>query len=93
MDIIPDSLPGFIFYQSECNVTFTLYMDMKIRFIKTTLVEVEKYRLQEVWDKQFNRWDELNVDTITYRGSKAMIGTIENDTLLDVPIDSFEVVK
>lgn len=66
---------------------------MKIRFIKSTLVEVEKYRLQEVWDKQFNRWDELNVDTITYRGDKAMIGTQEGDTLLDVPTESFEMVE
>ena len=66
---------------------------MKIRFIKTVLVEVEKYRLQEVWDKMYSRWDELNVDTITYRGDKAIIGTQEGDTLLDVPAESFEITE
>ena len=65
---------------------------MKIRFVKTALVEVEKYRLQEMWDKLYNRWDEVAVDTITYRGSKAIIGTQEGDTLLDVPIEAFEVI-
>jgi hypothetical protein len=65
---------------------------MKIRFVKTALVEVEKYRLQEVWDKLYNRWDEVEADTITYRGSKAIIGTQEGDTLFDVPVDSFEVL-
>jgi hypothetical protein len=66
---------------------------MKIRFIKTALVEVEKYRLQEVWDKLYNRWDEVDADTITYNKNRAIIGTVEGDTLLDVPIDSFEVIK
>ena len=65
---------------------------MKIRFIRSTLVEVEKYRLQEIWDRAFNRWDEVEADTITYQGSKAIIGTREGDTLLGVPIDSFEVL-
>lgn len=66
---------------------------MKIRFVKSVLVEVEKCRLQEVWDKLFNKWDEVEADTITYSKNRAIIGTAEGDTLLDVPVESFEVVK
>ena len=66
---------------------------MKIRFLKSVLVEVEKTRLQEVWDKQFQRWDELQAESINYAGKSAQICTREGDTILDVPVDSFEVVK
>ena len=66
---------------------------MKIRFIKSALVEVDKIKLQEVWDKSFTRWDEVEAESITYIKNCAEIRTREGDTLLDVPVDSFEVVQ
>ena len=65
---------------------------MKIRFLKNILVDVQKVRLDEVWDKQYRRWDELNVETISWTGKKAMISTSDGDILLDVPEDSFTKV-
>ena len=67
--------------------------NMKIRFIKSALVEVDKIKLQEVWDKSFTRWDEVEAESITYIKNCAEIRTREGDTLLDVPVDSFEVVQ
>lgn len=66
---------------------------MRIRFIRTVLVEVAKAKLNEVWDKQFCRWDEIKADSINYANGKAEICTLEGDTLMDVPADSFEVVN
>ena len=66
---------------------------MKIRFIKTALIEVHNIRLDEIWDKYFQRWDELVADTVTYLGERATICTSEGDILCDVPINAFEVVK
>ena len=65
---------------------------MKIRFLKTISVDLEKPKLNEVWDKTFNRWDELVVEDI-FPG-KGNIGTtiktIEGDFLIGVPDGSFE---
>ena len=65
---------------------------MKIRILKNVLVEVEKPRLQEVWDKQLYKWDELNVESINVTGKSADICTYEGDILLNVPIEVYEVV-
>jgi hypothetical protein len=65
---------------------------MKIRFIKMVLVEINKSKLDEVWDKSYSKWDEVDAESITYANKKAEICTKEGDTLLDVPIESFEVV-
>jgi hypothetical protein len=62
---------------------------MKIRILKNVLVEVEKTRLQEVWDKQLYKWDELNVESINVAGKSADICTYEGDILLAVPTDYF----
>ncbi len=63
---------------------------MKIQFVKNVLVEVEKPKLEEIWDKEFQRWDQLTVESISYFGQKATIYTAEGDVLIDVPLDSFE---
>lgn len=65
---------------------------MKIRMLKNVLLEVYKPRLEEVWDKQFNRWDELNVETISWTGKRANILTTEGDILRDVPEEAFQKV-
>ena len=66
---------------------------MKIRFIRNVLVDVEKTRLQEVWDKHFTRWDELKIESITYYGKTASFLTNDGDYVANVPIDSFEVIN
>jgi hypothetical protein len=66
---------------------------MKIRMLKSVVVDVEKPRLQEIWDKQLHRWDELNVEAINYSGKYAYITTYEGDTYLHVPSDSFEAMQ
>jgi hypothetical protein len=66
---------------------------MKIRFIRNVLVEVEKTKLQEMWDYHYPKWKELLVESINYSGKSATICTMDKDILADVPIDSFEVVK
>ena len=62
---------------------------MKIQFVKNILVDVQKPRLEEVWDKEYKRWDELIVETINYNEKKATICTTDGDILIDVPVDSF----
>jgi len=62
---------------------------MKIRFLKDVLVDVQKARLEEMWDKQFKRWQELQVETISWTGKRATIVTSDGDVLLDVPEESF----
>lgn len=62
---------------------------MKIRFTKPVSVEVEKTRLQEIWDKTFSRWDEVSVEEIQLVGGVVNITTRDGDVLLSVPRDSY----
>ena len=66
---------------------------MKIRFLKTVAATVEKTRLQENWDKTFNRWQELQVEEIFIAGNTATLKTYEGDFVLMVPTDAFEQLK
>ena len=66
---------------------------MRIRMLKNVLVEVEKRRLQEVWDKQLKRWEEISVESIDYTGKTANICTEEGDIIISVPIDAFEKIS
>lgn len=68
-------------------------MTMKVRFLRSVLVEVEKPRLGEFWDKQFNRWDELVIESYEEGGNFANLHTFEGDTYWNVPHDTFEIVK
>lgn len=65
---------------------------MKVRILKTVLVEVEKTKLQEIWNKQLRRWETLNVEAINCSGEHSNLTTYDGDTYLHVPTDSFEVV-
>lgn len=66
---------------------------MKVRILKTILVEIQKTKLEEVWDKQFQRWAELNVESINVVGKFANLTTYEGDVIMHLPVDAFEVVK
>lgn len=66
---------------------------MKIRFTKPVSVEVEKTRLQEIWEKTFSRWDEVSVEEIQLVGGVVNITTRDGDVLLNVPRDSYVELK
>ena len=68
---------------------------MRIRFVRNVLVDIQKTRLQEVWEKYFNRWEELNIESVnySYRKDSADMITAEGDIIEQVPIDSFEVMQ
>lgn len=66
---------------------------MKVRILKSKLVEVEKTKLQEVWDKQLNRWDELLIETVQPNGRTANLVAYDGDVYLNVPKDHFEVLS
>lgn len=68
---------------------------MKLRFKRTVVIEVGKLRWNEIWDKIFRKWDEIEVESINLNpgGETAHIITYEGDTLLDVSVDAYEVVK
>jgi hypothetical protein len=65
---------------------------MKVRILKSKLVEVEKTKLDEVWDKQLNRWDELLIETVQPNGRTANLVSYDGDVYLNVPKDHFEVL-
>jgi hypothetical protein len=66
---------------------------MKIRILKNVLVEINKIRLDEVWDKSLQRRDELNVESINVDGKYANLTTYDGDVILNIPVDAYEVVK
>ena len=65
---------------------------MKVRILKPKLVEVEKTKIQEVWDKQLNRWDELMIESIQPNGRTANLVGYDGDVFLNVPTDCYEVL-
>jgi hypothetical protein len=66
---------------------------MRIRFLKTITVDVEKPRIHETWDKTFNRWAELQVEEVFLSGKVATLKTYDGDLLLNVPADAFEKME
>lgn len=66
---------------------------MKIQFVRSVTVDVEKPRLGEMWDRQFNKWDEIYVEGIYPDNKEATIQTPEGDYLIGVPLDSFVELK
>jgi hypothetical protein len=65
---------------------------MKLRMLKDTLVEIDKPRLQETWDKQLHRWDELYIESVTYSGKMAHLHTYDGDTY-HIPMDAFDMTS
>lgn len=67
---------------------------MKVRILKSVTVDVQKARIDELWDKQLRKWDELNVDQALPSGDGRTFNLIteEGDVYLFVPADAFEMV-
>jgi hypothetical protein len=65
---------------------------MKIRFLRTITVDVEKPRRNEtdLWTKSFNKWDEVRVEDIFVSGHTATLKSYEGEFYFPVPVDSFE---
>jgi hypothetical protein len=74
------------------SIYWTVLMCMKVQILKNVLVEVEKTRLGEVWDKQLSRWDELNVEKIDVQGKWAFLTDFNGDVYINVPVDAFKAV-
>ena len=66
---------------------------MKIRILKNCLVEIEKKRLQEIWDKQLYRGNELHIDSAIVEGKWANLTTYDGDVIQQIATDAFEVIK
>lgn len=66
---------------------------MKVRILKDVLVEVEKPRLEEVWDKQLRRWDEFSIEKIDRAYNYANLTTFDGDVYMHVPEYAFELLK
>ena len=67
---------------------------MKLRFLKTISVDVEKPHSLEVWAKTINKWDEIRVNAVfDTAGGFATIETYDGEFLLNVPKNAFEPVK
>lgn len=66
---------------------------MKVRMLKNVLVEVQKTRLDEVWDIQLSRWQELALEKIELNGPFAFLTTFDGDVYLNVPVNSYQILS
>ena len=66
---------------------------MKIRIKRDILVEIEKIRLDEVWDKLLYRGNELHIDSAIKEGKYANLTDYNGDVYLSVPVDTYEVLS
>jgi hypothetical protein len=66
---------------------------MRIRILRNILVEMERPRLNEVYDKYLKKWDELLVESIDTYGKICDITAYNGDVYEEVPLDAFEVIK
>jgi hypothetical protein len=65
---------------------------MKIRMKRDVLTEVYKPKLDEVWDKQLYRGNELHVDSAIVEGKWANLTDYDGDVILNIPVDAYEVL-
>ena len=65
---------------------------MKIQMKRDVLVDVNKVRLGEVWNKALQKWDVLKIEEINPQGETADLVDYDGDILMDVPVNSFTVV-
>lgn len=75
------------------DVLSSTYYYMKVRINKDVLVEVEKTKIDEVWDKQLRRWDEFQLTSIDIVGNYANFTTFDEDVYLQVPTDAFDLIQ
>ena len=67
-------------------------MDMKIQMKRDVLVDVNKTKLGEVWNKALQKWDVLRIEEINPRGETSDLVNYDGDVFIDVPTNSFEVI-
>ncbi len=85
-----DDVRHFYLCLTESNSKLRIVITMKIRFLKTTAVDIETMS-GEIYDKAFNRWDELeNVSVFDVGMKYATIKTENGEILHGVPVNSFE---
>jgi len=68
----------------------TIYGCMKIRIKRDILVEINKSRLNEVWDKTLYRGNELHIDNAIVEGKWANLTDYDGDVILNIPVDAYE---
>lgn len=66
---------------------------MRMRILQNILIEVYKPKLEETWDKQLNRWTELNIKSAVINGSCADLHLYSGDIYRDIPILLLEVIQ
>jgi hypothetical protein len=66
---------------------------MKIRILRSILIEKYDRRMDEIWDKQLNKWTELNVNSIVSNGSTTDLYTCDGDIYRSLPNSAFELIK
>ena len=68
-----------------------IFIIMKIQFTRDILVEVWKPRLEETWDKNYKKWDEIEVESIS-EGTVIDLRNMDGDLICEVPRDSFKIL-
>jgi hypothetical protein len=88
-------LDGIYFYTLQVTVQQTLLgiLLMKIQFLKTLTVDVYKLNMDDYWSKEFNKWDEVQVDNIDYNNKYVNADLPNGDLLLDIPISTIKIIK
>jgi len=68
---------------------------MKLRFTRDAGVDVQKKSDDELWWKQYRRWDEVQAETIIPLpdGKTVNVITYDGDVILFLPKDSFEICQ
>ena len=66
---------------------------MRIRILKSILVEMYKPKIDEVWDKHLNRWTELDIKSAMINGSYADLHSFNGDIYRDIPLLFLEVIQ
>ena len=72
---------------------YAVLIIMKITITRDVLVEIVKSRLEnEIWDHQFRRWDEIDVETLNEdAGDCVHLTTSEGDVIRWLPRNAFVI--
>lgn len=62
---------------------------MKVQIKRDVLVEIDKVRLHEIWDKPLKKWEIIVVERIDNKGKTADLVTYNEDIYMNVPVDAF----
>ena len=65
---------------------------MRIQLNRDVLVDVYNPRLDETFDRQLQKWEVINVETIEEMGKTADLAVYGELIYMGVPLDSFKVI-